>query len=157
MQIGVHSMLVAQTKGVKKQKTMYDGIRHDNPEDRVANELSMNLMNVLHGLDTSCFDGYKSNLDRNMKEIDKIMNEMDQAERLQEQSQMKGKKKATSKAKKPKQLQNTIDLNMTDKIMVDHSTGMMSSLLQRATDKSHQRKSTDLEMYLSDGKDTPQN
>ena len=46
---------------------------------------------------------------------------------------------------------------MADNIMVDHSTGMMSSLLQRATDKSHQRKSTDLEMYLSDGKDTPQN
>ena len=63
----------------------------------------MNLMNVLHGLDTSCFDGFKSNLDRNMKEIDKIMTEIDQAERAHEISSMKRpKKKSTSKAKKPK-------------------------------------------------------
>lgn len=52
---GDSGILVKQFRALKTEKYYYDGLQSINPNDRIGNELTINLMNIKQSLDTSQF------------------------------------------------------------------------------------------------------
>lgn len=102
---GDSGILVKQFRALKTEKCYYDGLQNINPDDRIGNELTMNLMNIKQSLDTSQFllknethmqhaSRLNASVENNMKSIDNVFDEMDDAER---NFKLSKKKRASTK------------------------------------------------------------
>jgi len=102
---GDSGILVKQFRALKTEKYYYDGLQNINPDDRIGNELTMNLMNIKQSLDTSQFLlknethmqhalRLNASVENNMKSIDNVFDEMDDAER---NFKLSKKKRASAK------------------------------------------------------------